>query len=112
MTKHRFIAPTIEGEWHRSLEAAQDAAVRAGHGYRDPYGKFFPGIFVKFESAPDERDALRAQLRDLEDKARSERYAARGEALHSKASRDAHARARMLEAEAAAVRLQLYNGCA
>lgn len=105
--KHRFVTPTGRSRWYPTIEAARRAAAQAGHGHLDRFGTFFSGIFVKFESAPDERDALRAQLRDLEDKARRERYAARCEAPHSKASRDAHARARMLEAEAASIRRRL-----
>lgn len=105
--KHRYVTPTGRSRWYPSLKDARRAAAQAGHGHLDRFGNFYSGIFVRFESAPDERDALRAQLRELEDKARAERYAARGEALHSKASRDAHARARMLEAEAAAIRKKL-----
>lgn len=105
--KHRYVTPTGRSRWYPTIEDARRAAAQAGHGHLDRFGTFFSGIFVKFESAPDERDELRAQLRDLEDRARRERYAARCEAPHSKASRDAHARARMLEAEASGVRRRL-----
>lgn len=105
--KHRYVTPTGRSRWFPTIEDARRAATQAGHGHLDRFGAFYSGIFVKFESAPDERDALRKQLRELEDKARSERHAARCEVPHSKASRDAHARARMLESDAEGIRRKL-----
>lgn len=53
--RYRYVTPTKRGRWCETKEAAENAAVKAGEGYREPWvgGRFYPGVLTKIETQPD-----------------------------------------------------------
>lgn len=52
LTRYRYVTPSKKGRWHPTKEAAEDAAVKAGEGHRDDWGKrrFYPSVLTHIET--------------------------------------------------------------
>lgn len=51
VTRWRYVTPTTRGRWCDTRQAAEDSAVKAGEGYREPWakGRFYPSVLTKIE---------------------------------------------------------------